>query len=349
MFDKSAIARESTRQYDPVFKFLKQEYADSMLAGGNFRVPRLRTFRNASEYEGLIHDPKEGKVEITNTYKSYYGLAKNADGLLPWIVPAYEVVNVENEPVTRLLDVDTVHAYAYCITKYFLSESLFWAMNEKGKEACVMIVDVMEFIQRIVGPLKTRGLFRPIINDCKYDLCDEDRRIDEIDPNPKSITNKILTDERSVAFLKPPRYSAQMESRIVWWGESEAIPEYVDLNVPEICDLLIPIRFDGIKKELLSDRSSGQEITCRVNTKDGANPLSYTVRYPSEIFRPVVDQHPGETEPHIGFQPQSRVIDGMTIRGNGGGTGMTFGDDGSRIIRHRMSNISSINFLHGPE
>jgi len=111
-------------------------------------------------------------------YSLYAGLAKDANGLFPLNAPPYQQVNLYNHECTKTIDHSGLHAY--CMTRYILSNSFEWALEE-GKETCVMITHVDEFLKTIQPVAAAHGLRYVGCESCIY-ISELDGRVLEHDP-----------------------------------------------------------------------------------------------------------------------------------------------------------------------
>ena len=265
----------------PAFKFLSSEHARRLLDNGNVHLPTIQEFRDPRRYKGKIVDPREGQVKLVSRYTHYEGLAKNANGTLSRFYPPNQRLDVLNTEWAEELDFASAHIY--CATRFFYSDSLEWAIGEK-KDSCVLITDFEAFLRRVSDALDDLQFLG--VRECLY----IGRDIEETDPGPNSLANYLLADLRRIAFVKPKKYASQRELRAVWQradGASEF--EAINLDVPSVRDLCIPMDFSNVRRELLLNcKLPGVALGVRIVRKPPGVAAEYLLQAPLEVFSPVI-------------------------------------------------------------
>lgn len=345
---------QEQEEWYPVFKFLSKKHAAALLERGNVHLPRLASFRDAEKHGGLIGDEYEGSLQIENKYTYFAGRVKDAEGLLPLKFPPYKRMVLHN--CTLCESIELTNAFVYCVTQFFLSESLKWAIEE-GKESCVLITDPIRFSSEVSKHFTEVDLCD--FNSCSY----TGRHIRETDPASHSLSNCYVEDLQRVAFLKPEKYEKQREARAVWFwrgaspnariGTPEPSempePEYLNRDIPSIRDLCIPVSFKGIRSELLSTKN---DHTARVglitHLKSSDKPQECFITSPRELFYPVVFQQPGRPmmlsyrNRDIGAGIE---IDSMKIRSRNA-IGLKIGGNSDDVLATELNDISRLEFIH---
>lgn len=264
----------------PAFKFQEQQYADSMLNNGNVHLSNISIFRDTRKFSGKILDIKEGIVTLHNRIKpiknEYIQSCKHA-------FPTSVNININD-------------AYIFCCTKYFLSDSLTWAISE-GKQCCVLITDVNEYIHRISLHYQASLNFRSA-RECEY----IGRDFYASTATPYDRINKFINEPLNAVFVKPKEYAPQKELRILWTPKSNIKQEeYLNSNI-ETKDLLIKVLFHNFNIFYKSSRPS--LVGARIIKKDGRENAKYEIRVPEEVFSPVIHSKKGHKM--LGFLSLSR-------------------------------------------
>lgn len=240
----------------PVFKFLSKRHADAMITDGNFYLPPLKSFQDSSAHGGLIHDAGEGQLILGGDL------------------------------------FDASHLHAYCLTQHLLSNSFEWAIGEKGKNSCVAILMVDEFLRRTTAASARNGLALLDVRPCHYVV--NDRRILELAPGQERAEKAFLGHNPHVAaFVKPKKYEAQREVRVVWQPIPDR-PINPSISVPEIRDVLLPIEFDSIDaSQYLAGSSPAGAVGCRIILKTGQRGPEYEIAHPREVLTPILMSREG--------------------------------------------------------
>jgi hypothetical protein len=294
-----------TKYYYPAFKFLSSRHARLMMDHGNVFLPRMETFKDAGLHSGLILDEAECSLHLHNLYSFYEGLAKDAHGLIPHRFPPFTTVRISGELKEHL---SLTNIFGYCMTQDLLTDSFEWAVSERNKEACVMITNVEEFISRIVPVFVEKGLVYGEAGACIY-MADDARRVIDVNPMPGSISNAILSKPVLAALIKPKKYSAQRELRVVWQAPDEHL-NIPPLDIPSIRDLLLFIDISKIDKDrYFTDEEKDGTLGLRIHLKDGTA-KTFGIKQPRRVFAPVLfDDANGVRKFALWQNRDSHVID----------------------------------------
>ena len=272
---------ESTEFIFPAFKFLSSEHARKLLDNGNVHLPTLQEFRDPSRYKGNILDVLEGQVKLVSRYTHYEGLAKDANGILPRFYPPEQRLNIlDSEWAEQFC---FANAHLYCATRWFFSDSLEWAIGERY-DSCVLVTDFELFLRRVSDALNDLQFVG--VRECLY----LGREIEETDPGPNSLANYLLSDLRRIAFVKPKEYASQRELRAVWERTHKASEfEAINLDVPSVRALCIPMDFSNVQRELLlNPKSPDLALAVRIVRKPPGLAAEYQLQAPLELFSPVI-------------------------------------------------------------
>ncbi|MDC5821758.1 hypothetical protein OPW19_18265 [Vibrio europaeus] len=302
----------------PAFKFQEEKYAKSMLSDGNVHLSNISIFRDSSRFTGQILDKREGIATLHNGIPTTkcHNYAQNSIHAFP-----------------HKLDVIVSDAYVFCCTKYFLSDSLTWAISE-GKQCCVLITDVDEYINRVSLYFKTSLEFKSA-KECQY----IGRDFVSTSATPYDNTNYFIQDELNAAFIKPKEYASQRELRLLWTPKSDVeVSDFLNDNV-ETTDLLIPVRFHDFDESFSSFGNC--TVGARILTKNGRGNAEYQIQVPNEVFTPVIHSNGGEKM--LGFLSTSNHLSGG--RFNGGHTGIFMSDIGCIVCNVYLSDIESIEIF----
>ncbi len=231
----------------------------------------------------------------------------------------YNYNNIEHA-FPKILNFTVNDVYIFCCTKYFLSDSLEWAIRE-NRDCCTLITDVDEFSRRITEHFQKSLNYIGAL-ECKY----TNRCIDVRSAIPYGTYHDILTEPLLSAFIKPTNYRAQRELRVMWSPKDMTmVEEYVrdDIN---ITDLLIPIYFNEFDHNYKNhDRYS---IGVIVKDKKGNGIAEYNIKKPYEVFSPVITIDHSTKQKSLGFQVNSNVLNGATIS--------TINGPGTLVIRNKI-------------
>lgn len=274
----------------PAFKFQSTEYAKNMLEDGQVYLARISDFRDPSKYGGAIFDDREGQVSLINVINP----TKCTGG--------YKFDGLDIYP--KRIDLSVDDAYVFCCTKYFLSDSLRWAMNEETpKDCCVLITDVDEYIRRISESHRDILSFDAAL-ECQY----IGRDIAVTSQMPYSFTQRFIDNPKLAGFVKPDRcgYKEQRELRLMWSPTSaQDFGKGIAKNI-DITDLLLPVHFEGFDKNFSS--LSVNTVGATIVTKDGSPSPSYQVTTPAEVLTPVIHGN------QLGFMNTSRNLIGARVQ-----------------------------------
>ncbi|AUR95179.1 hypothetical protein HOU21_gp01 [Vibrio phage 1.202.O._10N.222.45.E8] len=274
----------------PAFKFQSAEFAKNMLEDGQVYLARISDFRDPDKHGGAILDNKEGQVSLINTIKP-----SQCTG-------GYTFDGMDLYP--DRVDISVDNAYVFCCTKYFLSDSLTWAMNEETpKECCVLITDVEEYIKRISEAHKDILSFDAAL-ECQY----IGREIEVKSQIPYAFTQRFISNPKLAGFVKPDsgNYKAQRELRLMWSPISgQDLGKGLAKNI-DVTDLLIPVHFEGFDKNFSS--LSSNSVGASIITKDGSPSPTYRLTTPAQVLTPVIhgDQ--------LGFMNTNNKLIGSVVR-----------------------------------
>lgn len=222
-----------------LFKFQSHRYAKAMFDGEVY-VSNISDFRNTEKHKLTIGDPMEG---ITNYI--------SCDQIKQIVVNDY---------------------YIYCTTRNFISDSLFWAQENK-KECCVMISSPEGFFDEV-------NRNHPEVEFCGSARC-------TYKPS-KTLEFKhyqdVLTDTTTrlnTCLIKDFIYTPQMEYRAIW--RPTGIPEKNTTLKADISNFLINIHYSKVNE---IDFKSGKTVTIKVIRRKGA-PTIVRCKHPHAIFTPI--------------------------------------------------------------
>lgn len=133
--------------FQPIFKFLPEEWSRALLEKGNVRLATLYEFRDARDYSGKIFDEDEGKAFMTS--------------------------KVDLKRTLCTLTLPNLHIYSSSL--YLFSDTYIQSV-EDGKNSCVMITNPTEFFQKVSNNF---GLGEPMQYPCNYEgrIFPEDHKI----------------------------------------------------------------------------------------------------------------------------------------------------------------------------
>lgn len=304
----------------PAFKFQEHKYAKAMLDDGNVHLSKISIFRDSSKFSGGIFDDKEGIVTIHNCIPVTICDDYSQDN--------YKQDNLHAFP--HKLEIMVNDAYIFCCTKYFLSDSLGWAISE-GKESCVLITDVAEYINRVSLHFSTSLEFKSA-KECSY----IGREFKAKAATPYGIENHFIKDKLNAAFVKPEEYAQQRELRLLWAPRFDINPpEYINGNV-DTMDLLIPVRFCNFDKDFSSKENC--VVGTRIYTKSGCWDAEYILKIPNDVFTPIIHIYNGERM--LGFLSSSKIFSGC--RFTGGYMMMITSNIGNIVCNVPLSDVESI-------
>lgn len=168
----------------------------------------------------------------------------------------------------------------------------------------------------------------------------------EKDPTKPCSYENLLDNPICAAFIKPKRYRPQLEYRIVWWAEPGKAPkDEIVIDVPRVRDLLIPVEFHGITKELLATKESTVPIATKIHTISGSRTPRFLVRYPNEIACPAVIEGDAGLGRCLGFRIVAGSLSNVEIAD--GLVGVLDTAEGRFFTPHPIDDIASIEFFHG--
>ncbi len=248
------------------FKFLKSEYAKSMLESGKVCITEISDFRKA-KYEGTTYDAGEGKVTLN---------LQNG---------------VETIDVSRLDGI--ADAFVFCCTRSFYSESLEWAITErkteKENDSCLLITDVEEFARRVSSAIQ--DLKYENSKECRY----TGRELDIANTEHHSIIDDIQGNPLEAAFVKPKKYEKQDEFRMLWTTKNGKLKNgnnQIKLDAG-VQDLLIKVEFDVDEMKALIKNKSHKVGTEMLDENGNAKAGFFVKKEPIGAFRPNVRRHNG--------------------------------------------------------
>ncbi|MCF5904251.1 MULTISPECIES: hypothetical protein [Aeromonas] len=274
----------------PAFKFQEKDHARLMLENGNVHLSNISVFRDSSRFSGQILDEKEGIVTLHNSIATS-------------VCDFYEQNNRHAYP--EAVEIAVSDVFVFCCTKYFLSDSLTWAISE-GKQSCILITDVGEYIRRISSYYEST-LEWVEAQECQY----IGRDFFATSATPYDPTNYFIQKNMNAAFVKPKEYAAQRELRLIWKPKSSFQPQKFLNNDIETQDLLIPVLFHDFDS---SYRSSGrQRVGARIISKSGTSNAEYNISIPNEVFTPVI--HTSNNDQMLGFLATSSHLSGGNFKG----------------------------------
>ncbi|OBU18310.1 hypothetical protein AYY19_00020 [Photobacterium aquimaris] len=304
----------------PAFKFQSAEHAKSMLEDGQVYLARISDFRDANNHGGTIFDDREGQVSLINAIQPSKCIGE------------YTFDGMDFYP--ERIDISVDDAYVFCCTKYFLSDSLTWAMNEETpKDCCVLITDVEEYIKRISEAHKNVLSFDAAL-ECQY----IGREIEVKSQIPYTFTQQFINTPKLAGFVKPDSrgYKEQRELRLMWSPiYAQDLGKGIVKNI-DVTDLLIPVHFEGFDKNFSS--LSANSVGANIITKDGSSSPTYRLTTPAEVLTPVI--HNGQ----LGFMNTNNTLKGATI--SNANVGLQINGNSPMIICNvALENIERIDIV----
>lgn len=288
----------------PQFKFLEKQWKDTMLNKGNLKLSYISDFRN-NIYPGQIYDKDEGFLSITNFYNEFSGFAKDADGLLKFLLPPDFRIKVKGQEITQCFNI--FDFLIYCTSSYIFSESLNQAFKDE-KDSCIMITHPTEFFNIVSEEIDN---FRYLGNDnCNYTI---GKSIYETDPDSYSLTNRIMSNKPAIALIKPPEFINQMEKRAIWINKGKTLNfDPIFIESEKLIKYCIPIDISKVDKKKLADSENNLGVTCFMKSKAGTLSISvHSGRF--SIPTPIIVNLPDFEKPLIGLlNPNNEVQDSLS-------------------------------------
>lgn len=209
----------------PFFKYLKAEYATSMLRYGRMRIGTLHDFRRVEHYDAARADIDEGvhKLDILVEQSVHHR------GHEPTIQYYLDQFGVEISYSTNTRVTGSIHSENCYI--YSFSDKLNWTMaNDFDADACVIIWDIKKLIETMIAS--------------------DDLDVELIELGPV----RYVEDSHDVrklgriapAFIKKRQFSSQDEWRLILPPKqrSEIIPKRIELgSLEDICSIIYPHSF----------------------------------------------------------------------------------------------------------
>ncbi len=262
----------------PLFKFLKNEHAESLITQRSIYLGNISSYRSPA-LGGLISDPDEGKVSLFNSTKSdshFTALEQSTN------------VQIDN-------------AYLFCTTQNLLSDSLRWALSEQKKDTCVLIVNPIEFVRAIncsSDQLEFSGGSPCIYRGRSFDINED-------------FGQRVAQDSYLVSLLKDEKFSGQREFRLIWQlkRNGSVAPDSHTIQLAESPEL-IPIAYKGMASYFDSHKSMSGMVGVSVYDDSNCEIAGFEIEHPSTVFFPVVY---GDDEKTLGFRPEN--FDGLFEHG----------------------------------
>ena len=283
-----------TEYKQPLFKFLDDEYFDSFM-NGEVYLSDIKDFRKPPD-DGLIFDEHEGMSFLRPTHESNF------------------------PPAAQVFDPTVNHnIFIFCAAKSILSDSLKWAVQAKRSSCCLIISPalIVDDVSRIEEDLTFYAR-----KDCSY----IGRYFKADRPITKDEALKQLAD---TLFLKPTKYSGQLEHRICWLSnDNDRVSKTVKTSKPSE---LIRVNF-VISNELREACITNCEIEINevkivVSDLDGNVVLLMSLPYVKDLFTPLVYEEKGQK--FIGFKSPNMGLYNASV--GGGNIGIRV-DDGIMLV-----------------
>lgn len=290
-----------------------------MLKLGTVNLTKISSFRNGDKYEKQTLDEDEGIVILRNNIplsQCHHNYNQNNSHAFP-----------------KEFKISINDAYIFCCTKYFLSDSLTWAISE-GKRSCILITDVELYIDRITKFHNDDLIFKGAM-ECIY----SGNTIEASNALPYGTPQDLISNNLLAAFFKPIEYQQQRELRLLWLPKKNKDDREFIRNNIDIKDLLIPIVFDNFDESFQPSQNHCVGVRVIKNSSD-VN-AEFTVSTPNDVFTPVIFEEDGFKM--LGFLIPSRNIGKVCVSGCRSGMLIL----GSRILicSIELNDVKQIEFF----
>lgn len=206
----------------PLYRYLDEQYVDMFFNLGVLRISSFEQFKKHKDEARL--DTQEGKACLVGKCK--------------------------NNPLQLRIGFGVGNNFVLC-TSFLKSIKI---AEEFKANSCFEIFDPMAFMQKIGDALQKRNfpLGRILHGFCQYkdvreiynELSEEDMKKAQYSLHANtffSLAAKMMKDD--IFFLKSNDYRQQAEYRLIWSINSDDIPEYIDLYVPDAVQFCRKINF----------------------------------------------------------------------------------------------------------
>ncbi len=259
----------------PIFKFLSEEYAKSLIEKGVSRIGTLHDFRRDDLYEGEILDRDEGRVTVSltvNTEEAEAGILDVYREKLEdqWHVEDWSIDQVEND-VEIKATFSAPDCYIHCSSKYLFSETMVQQVKD-GNNYCVLITDFNDYYHSL--PIDADYQFLGVF-ECDYSGRTYIDSIYEIEHFKRFYEKPI-----ELIRVKPETHQKQHEVRAVWWPHNNTPITPVITSSNNHSGERVLIDFSGFYLELFTNgRSQDNILLVKAHMKDGSEAYA-------EIYEP---------------------------------------------------------------